>query len=89
MVNSIDLNTLAPELVPYIHTALAIANVTLRKLSPLNQTVVDVADFTRGYPETTKAMQLLDISLDVVELMITGGNSVKVIYLLLGLQFSW
>lgn len=69
---------LDPAIVPYVHAALAIANVTMRKLKPLNQTTVDITDFTRGYPETTKAIQGLNMSLDVVELLMTGGNSVKV-----------
>ena len=81
MVSSIDINVLAPEMVPYIHTALAIANVTLRKLQPFNQTNVDIMKLFQGYPETTKAMRALNMSLDVVELLMTAGNTVQVVIL--------
>ena len=78
MFNSIDLNMLIPEMVPYIHTAMAIANVTLRKLHMFNQTTVDIMELFKGFPETTKAMRALNMSLDVVELLMTGSNSVRV-----------
>jgi len=78
MLQSIDVNTLAPELIPYIHTAMAIANVTIRKLQPFNQSIVDILDFSKGYPETSKAMEVFNISTDVVHLLLLSGSSVKV-----------
>ena len=63
---------------PYIHTGLAIANVTLRKLEHFNKTRVEILELFSGYPEATKAMRALNMSLDIVELLLTAGNSVKV-----------
>lgn len=77
-VKYIDLNVLAPEVVPYIHTGLAVMDVAIRKLQPLNSSSVDLLDFVNGYPELTKAMRIFNISRDAVELIMMSGSSVKV-----------
>lgn len=77
-VKNINLNALMPAVVPYVHTAMAVTDVVLRKLQPLNSSTVDLLEFTRGYPELTKVMNVLNISSDVAELIMMSGSSVKV-----------
>ena len=77
-VKNIDLNVLMPAVVPYVHTAMAVTDVVLRKLQPLNCSTVDLLEFTRGYPELTKVINVLNISSDVAELIMMSGSSVKV-----------
>lgn len=78
-VQNLDLNVLMPAVVPYVHTAMAITDVAIRKMQPLNSSTVDILEFTRGYPELTKAMNVLNISTDVVELLMMSGSSAKVL----------
>ena len=69
---------LVPQIRPYIHTMNAIGQILLTKLQPLNQSEIELADFTSNLPETTKALQLLDYSADVSEIIMLSSTNVKV-----------
>jgi len=73
-MEQLQITTLAPESIPYVHTVVAIAKVALKKLQPYNQTMVDVYTILGNHPESLKALRLLDSSREIVELILLSGS---------------